>query len=153
MVQFEDIVSRLASWAAFQNVSRGLGSLIVSGSQDPYSGRPTISVLNMTWYDRPSQLSVLLTACSDTRHLYNQVRQLKLTANGQSFCQGGVGTVQLVHYKDLYETGEWRAHEDAGLVMHVNVPEATDSALGDRLSRLTFPSKCTVVLQYRPLSS
>lgn len=53
MAAFEDIVNQIAFRTAVQTISRGLGSLMVFPSLDTPSGRPAISVLNMTWYITP----------------------------------------------------------------------------------------------------
>lgn len=95
LVFFENAIADLATRTAEQATARGLGSLMVFPSVNPYTDRTIISVLNMMGYahDKFFLSRRLIAASSDTRILYNKISNLRLTANGHSYSPGSIEMV------------------------------------------------------------
>lgn len=116
---------------------------MVFPSVNPYTDRTIISVLNMMGYAREEFLRVssLLTASSDTRMLYNKISNLRLNANGHSYLPGSIEMVQMVHYRNLNESGEWLFGETADVMLYLRADQSDMNSSDDHVVKLGLKSR------------
>ncbi|CRG84159.1 hypothetical protein PISL3812_01482 [Talaromyces islandicus] len=123
LAEFENTVSELAVIAASPAIHRGMGSLMVSPSINPYTELPVISVLNML---------------CDTRRLYKCIGNVTLTTNGHSYSTSPIETVQLVHYRNLTGEEEWLFSETANVILNTNSDMRDTDLVKDGVSEFTL---------------
>lgn len=88
----------------------------------------------------------LILSQSDTRQLYNNIGNVKLTANGHSYSTGPIESVQLAHYRNLTGEGAWLFSETADVILNTPSNAQNIDSIEDEVSEFIITGDLLSIL-------
>ena len=83
---------------------------------------------------------------SETSRLYNNIGNVKLTANGHSYYTGPIETVQLVQYRNLTGEGAWLFNETADVIFNTRSDVQETTSMDDGASEFILTGELASLL-------
>lgn len=83
---------------------------------------------------KPFLMLLLTNNRSETSRLYNNLGNVKMTANGHSYYTGPIETVQLAQYRNLTGEGAWLFSETADVIFNTRLDAQDTNSMDDGAS-------------------
>lgn len=83
---------------------------------------------------------------SETSRLYNDIGNVKMTANGHSYYTGPIETVQLAHYRNLTGQGAWLFSETADVIFNTRSDAQETNPMDDGASEFILTGELAALL-------